>query len=169
MIKRTYVNTMDYEKTGISRMQYHIIGAKANCNRGMLCESIVKYHRGLDYLSNPSTDGTKGFDIPEEKIEVKSSAAGLGRNIGEKDFSISQQIKYYFQHAPKDKHWMWVEFNEETQIVTEYIMNKSEFGGFLHVALRKKQHLQSNKKSINVRFKNTNKEMIMWLESRVCA
>lgn len=169
MIKNTYTNTMSYENTGIARMQFHIEGAKANCNRGMLCESMVKFHRGLEYLSNPSVSGMEGFDIPEEMIEVKSSEAGLGRNIGEANFTASQQIKFYFQHAPKGKRWMWVEFDEETQTVTEYIMNKSEFGAFLHVALRGKQHLQSNKKSINVRFKKTNKEILTWLENRACA
>ena len=169
MIKNIYTNTMKYTYTGIARMQYRIEGAKANCNHGMLCESIVKFHRGLEHLSNPSTSGMKGYDISEEMIEVKSSAAGLGRDIGEKDFTASQQISFYFKHSPKNKRWMWVEFNEKTQIVTEYIMDKREFGAFLHVALRKKQHKQSNKKSINVRFKETNKEIITWLENRASA
>lgn len=169
MIKNTYVNTMKYSLTGEKRMNYHIEGAKANCNHGMLCESIVKYHRGLAHLSNPSTSGMKGYDIPEEQIEVKSSAAGLGRDIGDRNFTQSQQIKFYFKNSPKGKRWMWVEFDEETQIVTEYIMNKSEFGAFLHVALRGKQTMQSNHKSINVRFKATNSIMRNWLENRAVA
>ena len=167
MIKNTYINTMPYTVTNIPRAGYHIEGAKGNCNRGNLCESIVKFHRGLDYIANPNVSGMEGFDIPEEMIEVKSSAAGLGRNIGERNFSVSQQIRYYFDHAPKGKKWMWVVFDEETQQVTEYIMNKREFGAFLHIALRSKQHLQSNKKSINIRFKYTSKGMIEWLESKV--
>ena len=166
MIKNVYKNEMVYELSGKARVPYYIPGAKGCCNHGNLLESIVKYHRGYNYSENPNISGMKGFDIPEERIEVKSSEAGLGRDIGERDFSVAQQISFYFKHAPKGKRWMWVEFNEETQIVTEYIMNKKEFGGFLHVALRPKQHLQSNKKSINVRFKKTTKEMIQWLEKK---
>lgn len=167
MIKNTYKNEMPYEITGIPRAQYYIPGAKGNCNHGNLCESIVKFHRGLDYISNPNVSGMKGYDIPEEQIEVKSSACGLGRDIGEPWFSAAQQISYYFKHSPRGKKWMWVEFDEETQIVTEYIMNKSEFGGFLHIALRSKQHLQSNKKSINVRFKSSSKALREWLDKKV--
>lgn len=167
MIKNTYKNKMKYELTGTPRVPYQIKGAKGKCNRGNLCESIVKFHRGLDYLSNPNTSGMKGYDIPEEQIEVKSPACGLGRDIGETWFSVSQQISYYFKHAPKGKKWMWVEFDEDTQMVTEYIMNKKEFGAFLHVALRSKQHLQSNKKSINVRFKYSSKNLRNWLEQKV--
>lgn len=169
MIKNSYVNEMPFELTGIPRTQYHIIGAKGNCNHGNLLESMVKYHRGLEYLTNPNTDGMEGYDIPEERIEVKSSEGGLGRRIGEYNFSVSQQISFYFKHAERGKRWMYVIYNEKTNVVTEYIMNKSEFGGFLHVALRDKQHKQSNGKSINVRFKKTNKEQIAWLESRCVA
>ena len=167
MTKNEYFNEMPFELTGIPRAQYHIEGASGNCNHGNLLESMVKYHRGLEYLVNPNTDGMNGYDIPEEKIEVKSSACGLGRAIGERDFSVSQQIKFYFQHAEREKRWMYVVYNHKTNMVTEYIMNKSEFGAFLHVALRSKQHKQSNGKSINVRFKSTTKKQIAWLESRV--
>ena len=169
MIKNSYVNEMPFELSGKARVRYHIIGAAGNCNHGNLLESMVKYHRGLEYLTNPNTDGMEGYDIPEEKIEVKSSEAGLGRKIGERDFSVSQQISFYFKHAERGKRWMYVVYDEETNIVTEYIMNKSEFGGFMHVALRAKQHKQSNGKSINVRFKKTTKEQIAWLESKCVA
>ena len=169
MEKNVYFNEMPFELTGIPRVQYHIIGASANCNHGNLLESMVKYHRGLEYLVNPNTNGMDGYDIPKEKIEVKSSECGLGRAIGERDFSVSQQIKYYFQHCDRDKRWMYVVYDDKTNIVTEYIMNKSEFGGFLHVALRHKQHKQSNGKSINVRFKKTDKAQINWLESKCIA
>lgn len=167
MIKNEYLNEMPFELTGKPRAQYHIIGAEGFCNHGNLLESMVKYRRGLEYLKNPNVSGSKSYDIPSECIEVKSSECGLGRDIGERDFSVSQQISWYFKNRQKGDRWMYVVYNEKTNMVTEYIMNKSEFGGFLHVALRKKQHLQSNKKSINVRFKKTNREQIAWLENRV--
>ena len=169
MTKNEYFNEMPFELTGKPRAQYHIIGANGFCNHGNLLESMVKYHRGLDYLSNPNTDGIKGFDIPEEKIEVKSSECGLGRAIGEVWFTQSQQIKYYFQHADPEKRWMYVVYNEKTNMVTEYIMSKSEFGGFIRIALRKKQFMQSNGKSLNVRFRKTTRDQIAWLESKCAA
>lgn len=162
MIHNTYINTMHYELTGVPRAQYYIPGAKGNCNKGNLCESIVKYHRGLDYLNNPNTSGMVGYDIPEECIEVKSGAGGLGRDIGDPSFSVSQQISYYFKNAPKGKKWMWVFFDEDTQRVDEFIMDKKEFGLFVSKWLRGKQHLQSNKKSINVRFKQSSIIMKLW-------
>lgn len=162
MTHNTYINTMPYELTGIARAQYHIIGATGNCNRGNLCESIVKYHRGLEYIKNPNISGMVGYDIPEEQIEVKSGASGLGRDIGDSSFSVSEQIRYYFKNAPQGKKWMWVFFDEKTQRVDEFIMNKKEFGLFVSKWLRKKQHLQSNKKSINVRFKQSSTIMKLW-------
>ncbi len=165
MIKNQYINTIPYEVHNHKGANYRIKGHDGFCNHGNLCESIVKYHRGLDYMANDNISGMVGYDIPEERIEVKSSAASLGRDIGERSFTVSQQISYYFKHAPKGKRWMWVEFDEKTQIVTEYIMNKREFGGFLHVCLRRKTTRQSNKKSESVRFKKTTREMIAWLES----
>ena len=169
MIKNVYVNEMPFEHTGIPRVQYHIIGAEGNCNHGNLLESMVKYHRGLDYLTNPSTDGMEGFDIPEEKIEVKSSEAGLGRKIGERDYSVSQQIRFYFQHADPEKRWMYLVYDEKPNTNTEYMMHKSESGGLIRIARRKKQHKQSHGKSINVRFRTTTRDQIAWLESKCAA
>ena len=166
MKKVEYINEMPYIHHGKNRAPYRIEGAKGDCNHGNLLESMVKYHLGLEHIINPNISGMEGFDVPELRAEVKSSEAGLGRDIGERDFSVSQQIRFYFDHAPKGKTWIWVEFDEDTQKVTEYHMNKREFGYFLTISLRKKQHKQSNGKSINVRFKKTTKEMIAWLESQ---
>jgi hypothetical protein len=169
MFKVEYKNEMPYTYHAENpRNHYLIDGANGFCNKGNFCESAAKFHRGLAYLTNPSTAALDGYDIPEEKAEVKSGAGGLGRKIGELDFTVSQQIRYYFQHKPADSKWIWIVFNDKTQMVTEYHMNKSEFGAFLHIALRSRQHLQSNKKSINVRFKNTSKKMLAWLDER-CA
>lgn len=169
MKKVSYINEMPYTLSGKKGAPFHIEGAQGNCNRGMLKESIVKFHLGLEYLTNPSTSGMVGYDIPELHAEVKSEAAGLGRDIGEIDWTQSQKIKFYFQNAPKGKTWIWVEFNEKTQEVNEYHMNKSEFGKFITISLRKKQHKQSNGKGVNVRFKYTTREMLNWLESQANA
>lgn len=167
MYRQEYINEMPYTyHPEIPRTHYHIEGAAGFCNKGNFCESAAKYHRGLAYLKNPNTSGMKGFDIPEEMAEVKSAAAGLGRDIGERDYTVSQQIRCYFASTPKGKKWIWIIYNDKTKLITEYHLNKREFGAFLHIALRSKQHLQSNKKSINVRFKDQNtKEMIKWLEA----
>ena len=146
---------------------FKIEGATGYCNMGELCESIIKHHLGLPYLHNPNTPGLEGYDIPELKAEVKSGESGLGRAIGDPSFNQSQQLSYYFKHSPWDKTWIWAYFNLKTMTMTEYHMNKSEFGSFIHIALRSKQHLQSNKKSVNVRFKKTSKKMLAWLDARV--
>lgn len=168
MFKNEYINTMPYT-TDMShpRSHYKIEGASGFCNMGNLCESIVKHHRGLPYLINPNTAGLDGYDIPEMKMEVKSGESGLGRAIGNSDFTQSEQIHYYFAHKSADSMWMWVYFNPKTQQVIEYHMNKSEFGRFLHVALRSKQHKQSNGKGLNVRFKKTTKKLLTWLDAQV--
>lgn len=167
MTKIEYINEMPYiYDPKHSGSHYLIEGASGYCNRGNFCESAIKYHRGLPYLVNPTTEALEGYDIPEEKAEVKSAEAGLGRHIGERDFSVSQQIRYYFQHKPSDAKWIWVNFNAKTGVITEWQMNKSEFGAFLHVALRRKQHTQSNKKSISIRFKAHSRKLEKWLDAR---
>lgn len=170
MIKIEYLNEMPYTYHPENpRNHYFIEGAQGFCNKGNFCESAAKFHRGLPYLVNPNTAALEGYDIPEEKAEVKSGAAGLGRDLGDPSFSASQQIKFYFQHCPIGKKWIWMVYNDKTRMITEYHMNKREFGAFLHIALRSKQHLQSNGKSINVRFKDTSKKMIAWLDARCAA
>lgn len=170
MFKIEYLNKMPYTyHPENSRNHYKIEGAKGFCNKGNFCESAAKFHRGLDYLANPNTAALDGYDIPSEKAEVKTAAGGLGRKIGDPNFTVSQQIHFYFAHKSSDSKWIWITYNDETHIITEYHMNKSEFGKFLHISLRHKQHLQSNKKSINVRFKSSDtREMIDWLEAQ-CA
>lgn len=168
MKKIQYVTKMPYTPLPNNpRNHYFITGAKSPCNRGNFLESAAKFQRGLDYLANPNTAALKGYDIPSEKAEVKSAAGGLGRDIGDPNFSVSQQIRFYFAHKSADSKWIWMTYDDETHLVTEYHMSKSEFGKFLHISLRRKQHLQSNKKSINVRFKDSDtREMISWLESQ---
>jgi hypothetical protein len=149
------------------RNHYLIDGAKSFCNKGNFCESVAKFHRGLDYLVNPNTAALDGYDIPTEKAEIKTAAGGLGRKIGDPSFSVSQQIHYYFAHKSADSKWIWVIYDDETHIVTEYHMDKREFGKFLHLALRGKHHLQSNTKNIDVRFNDKNTDMMIdWLESQ---
>ena len=102
-----------------------------------------------------------GSDIEGEYASVKSSEGGLGRGIGGYDNSASDKIKTYFKHT-HSKVFIWVELNEETKEVTEYQMNKREFGAFIQQFTR--VHRASNKKEITVRFRPTSKKMIAWLE-----
>lgn len=167
MKKVQYINAMPYIYDASHKGACYLIeGAKGYCNHGNLCESIAKYHRGVEYFYNPNTGALDGYDIPAEMAEVKSAAAALGRCIGSYNLSASEQIKFYFAHKPSNAKWIWVELNEKTQEVTEYHMTKSEFGAFMHLCLRAKVHKYSNGKSECVRFKKTNKAMIEWLESK---
>jgi hypothetical protein len=168
MIKNQYLNEMPFTTHDHKGAPYFIEGAKGFCNHGNLLESMVKFHRGYDHLCNPNTPALDGADIEEEYIEVKSSESGLGRHLGDYGFTKSEQIRYYFANTKRGKRWMYVVYDHKTNMVTEYIMNKREFGAFLHVSLRKDTHKYSNGKSVCVRFKRTTRDQIAWLEAH-CA
>ena len=144
-----------------ARSHYLIEGSTAYKNRGELCESICKHHRGIYTEINPNTSWMDGSDIEGEYASVKSSEGGLGRGIGGYDNSASDKIKTYFKHT-HSKVFIWVELNEETKEVTEYQMNKREFGAFIQQFTR--VHRASDKKEITVRFRSTSKKMIARLE-----
>lgn len=159
----TYTNTLPYTyDPNHTKSHYLIDGSSAYKNRGELCESIAKHHRGIYTEINPNTSWDKGSDIEEEFASIKSSEGGLGRGIGGYDNSASDKIKTYFKNT-HSKVFIWIEFNEETQQVTEYQMNKSEFGRFVYYFTR--IHNMSNKKEISVRFRKTSKKMIDFLEA----
>lgn len=158
----TYTNTMPFVHTNHARSPYLINGSKAYKNRGELCESIVKWHRGIYTEVNPNTSWCNGSDIESEHASVKSSEGGLGRGIGGYNNTASDKIKEYFKHTAS-KVFIWVEFDEQTQVVTEYQMNKSEFGKFVHTFTR--CHMNSEHTEITVRFRQSSKKMIDWLNS----
>lgn len=144
-----------------SNSHYIIENCAAYRNRGELCESICKHHRGIYTEINPHTSWCDGSDIESEFASVKSSEGGLGRGIGGYDNSASDKIKTYFKNT-HSKTFIWVELNEETKEVVEYQMNRSEFGKFVQKFTR--VHRASNKKEITVRFRATSKKMITFLE-----
>lgn len=147
-----------------ARSHYLINGSTAYKNRGELCESICKHHRGIYTEVNPATSWADGSDIESEFASVKSSEGGLGRGIGGYDNTANDKIKTFFKETPS-KVFIWVELNEATKEVTEYQMNKKEFGAFIQRFTR--VHRASNKKELTVRFRPTSKKMILWLESMV--
>ncbi len=163
MYKRTYINTLPYEYTDNPMSHYLINGSTHHKNHGELMESIAKYNRGL-YTSdkNPNTSFDKGSDIPEIAASVKSSDCSLARIHFD---TATKCLKYYFKHVPS-KIWIWVEFDEKTGIVTEYIMNKSEFGAFAQKFSY--LHYESGTRAPKMRFRKTSKKMIAWLEM-MCA
>ena len=144
------------------RSSYLINGSSAYKNRGELCESICKYHRGIYTEVNPNTSWKNGSDIEAEFASVKSSEGGLGRGIGGYNNSASDKIKTYFKET-HSKVFIWVELNEKTREVVEYQMTKKEFGAFVQKFTR--THMASNKKEITVRFRASSKKMISWLEA----
>ena len=144
-----------------SNSHYIIENCAAYRNRGELCESICKHHRGIYTEINPHTSWCDGSDIESEFASVKSSEGGLGRGIGGYDNSASDKIKTYFKNT-HSKTFIWVELNEKTKEVVEYQMNRSEFGKFVQKFTR--VHRASNKKEVTVRFRATSKKMIAFLE-----
>lgn len=164
MKKITYINEMPYiYDENHKRSHYLLNGSQKYKNRGEAIESIAKYHRGIYTEANPTTKWNQGSDIPEEHLEVKSSEGNLGRGI--KGNTTNAKIKNYFKGVDKEKKWAWIEWNEETQVVTEYHMNKKEFGNFVRLFTR--THNMSNHKELCIRLRPTSKKMIKWLESQV--
>ena len=165
MIKNTYINTMPYEyDADHDRSHYLLNGSEKYKNRGETIESIAKFHRGIFTESNPNTAWNEGSDIPAEHLEIKSNEGNLGRGIS--GITASEKIKNYFKEIQKDKKWAYITWDENTQIVTEYHMNKSEFGEFVRRFTR--VHNMSNHKEVCIRLKKESKIMIRWFESK-CA
>lgn len=166
MTKNTYINTMPYaydaNKPG---SKYRPCYQENYKNKGETAESIAKFHRGLYTEVNPATMWSNGSDIPSEGASVKSSEGSLGRSIGEKDWTVSQKIKFYFRTVPSTR-FIWVEWDQETETVTEYIMDKREFGAF--VARFTRICHNSAHTDVAIRFRKTSNKMIEWLEAQ-CA
>lgn len=165
MKKITYINTMPYEYSPTrSGSHYRILDNTTWCNHGNLCESIAKFHRGIIEKSNPNTSYDKGSDIESEHASVKSPNASLGRDFGG-ETTVNGILKYYFKHVASDK-FIYVHFNEKTQIVCEYHMNKREFGAFINKFTRT-WYSETHKKSFVRLSSTTTKEMLQWLEQNV--
>ena len=151
-----YTNRMEYIVTEHKGAKY-LVG-ESHKNRGELKELITQFNNGFTcHKGNTSFD--KGHDIDELKASVKSSGASLACIYGNSKEDI---INEYFKRVASTM-WIWVEFNETTQLVTEYRMNKKEFAEFLNLFSILTKESGSDKQK--VRFKATTKKMIEWLEN----
>lgn len=167
MKKITYINTMPYayepeiNRNSPFRPNYQ----EAYKNRGETLESIAKFHRGIYTSINPNTSWDNGSDIESERASVKTSEASLGRSIGGRFNSASNKIKTFFRDTPSEV-FIWMEWDRETETVTEYHMNKREFGAFIQKFTR--VCMNSEHTDITIRFRKSSHKMIAWLEER-CA
>lgn len=160
MKKYEYTNTMPYiydaNKKG---SKYSMDNGKTFKNHGEWCESVAKFHRGLEYLINPTTRWDNGSDIEEIHASVKSSNATLASIFGN---SAEQIMDTYFEKVASTL-WIYVVDTEDT--IIEYHMNKIEFREFMNewheFAIASGSHLRK------VRIKKTSGKMIKWLEERV--
>lgn len=163
MIKNTYITTLPYEYTNHARSHYRIANSNEYKNHGELMECIAKDHRGL-FISdkNPSTRFDQGSDIMEYNASVKSSEASLACLYGR---TFTEIVKQYFALVPSDI-FIYVELNEETNEVVEYIMNKREFGAFLQ-KFGYLHYESGNREKKKIRIRATSQKMIQWFEERV--
>lgn len=163
MIIERYTNTLPYTRDDtLKNSKYFINGESSRRNRGELLESIAKWHRGEYCATNPTTSWEDGSDIESIHASVKSSEGSLGRQIGGYEATGAEKISIYFKGVAS-RIFIWMTIDEDTQMVTEYQMNKSEFGKFTRSFTRYCH--ASNHKEINVRFKKESKKMISFLEA----
>ena len=160
MTKYTYTNEMPYiyDPTR-SGAKYSMDGGKTFKNAGEWRESITKFHRGLDYLTNPTTKFDEGSDIESLNASVKSSKATLACLYGH---SFDEIVSTYFERVHSTL-WIFVEVIDDD--VVEYHMNAIEFRAFLEqfgaLGIESGSHL------LKVRIKATSAKMLAWLDERV--
>lgn len=160
MKKYEYTNTMNYIYEADRRgSKYSLDGGKTYKNHGEWCESVAKYHRGLEYLINPATSYDTGSDIEEMNASVKSSNASLACIYGN---TKEQIIEEYFKNVHST---LWIYIVNMDEQIAEYHMNAEEFKAFLNewatTAVESGSHLTK------VRIKKTSGKMIKWLEERI--
>lgn len=165
MTKEVYKNELKYSYDSSHNGSHYLIeGCDSYCNHGELCESIAKAHRGLFTPNNPNTAFDKGSDIEQEHTSVKSTEAQFARDLH--GVTYGQQVKDFFLRVASKK-FLWVEFDEETQMVTEYLMSKREFGAFVYRFCRVVRSKSNGTEQ--PRFRATSKKMIDWLENQCLA
>lgn len=158
MKKIAYTNTMRYTYDPMHKGAHYLIG-DAYKNYGEFCESVAKYHRGLDYIVNPATSYDEGSDIESMNASVKSSNASLACVYGP-DFDTI--VNTYFANVHST---LWIYMNIIDDEVTEFHMNATEFREFLNAwaGLAK----ESGSGLQKIRIKKTSGKMLKWLEDRV--
>lgn len=165
MTKNSYETTMPIEVTNNRGAKYRLPEKAKGANHGELCESIVKWQLGLYTPNNPTTSYDNGSDIEELNASVKSSHASLGRTFGDSK-NTSEAIRYYFRHVHSTL-FIWAHYDEKTRIMTEYHMDKKEFGRFVRTFMY--CHMSNSKNhKMEIRFPSTSKKLIAWFEAQ-CA
>ena len=158
MKKLSYVNTMPYTYDHTHRGARYKIAGKYK-NHGEFCESIAKFHRGLEYAINPNARYDEESDIPSINASVKSSGATLADLFGN---SKEQIIKTFMATVHSTLFIYIVDMDDQ---ITEYHMNAKEFTEF---AMKWANLVRdSGSQLMKVRFKHTSGKMIKWLEDRV--
>lgn len=158
MKKITYTNAMPFTYDPTHRGAHYLIGDKYK-NHGEWCESVVKFHRGYDYLVNPATSYDKGSDIEEMSASVKSSNASLASVYGA-TYEIIKNVYFANVHST-----LWIYVQDVGDEIIEYHMNREEFEIFLD-----EFHEMSHESGTNlqkVRIRKTSGKMMRWLEERV--
>lgn len=162
MKKITYIIEMPYTYEPERSGSKYLIG-DAYKNHGEFVESVMKHHRGLDYLVNPTTTFDKGSDIESEHMSVKSDRASLARLYG----ATKEEIlaKFFAECASKFFAWGYEKDGE----MTEYIMDKAEFYEFCMEfgATGVESSAKANAKGYKVRFNTTSKTMLRWFDARL--
>ena len=154
----TYINNMPYTYDPNHRGAHYLIGEKYK-NHGEFCESVAKFHRGLEYLVNPATSYDNGSDIESLNASVKSSNATLADVFGNTFDSIADT---YFANVHSSLFIYIIDIDNE---INEYHMNAKEFREFINAwaVLAKDSGTHLTK----IRFKKTSGKMIQWLNERV--
>lgn len=160
MRKYEYTNTMPYLFDETRKgAKYSLDNGKTWKNHGEWCESVAKFHRGLNYLVNPATSYDTGSDIEEINASIKSSNASLACLYGN---NKNQIINEYFANVHSTL-WIFI-LNADEQII-EYHMNAIEFKTFLEEWSN--ITTESDSQLMKIRIKKTSGKMIKWFEERI--
>lgn len=156
MRKFTYINNMPYSFDPTRKGAKYLIGDTYK-NHGEFLESVAKFHRGLEYLVNPTTSWDTGSDIESLHASVKSGKASLARVYGN---SFEEIKRTYFANVASTCWIFMVDIGEE---ITEYHMNADEFSQFLDefgaTGVESGSHL------MKIRIQGFSKRMHNWLEN----
>lgn len=159
MIVNSYRNTLEFVYDKDHKQSHYIIdGCETYRNRGELVESICKHHRGLFTAINPPTSWANGSDIEEEFISIKSDRAGLGRGIAG---NTKEEMISSYMELVHSESFIWADFNEKTDIMVEYQMDRTEFEEFLVTFTTLSVYSDGRKK---VAMPRTTKRMRKWFE-----
>lgn len=154
-----YVNQMPYIYDPTRKgAKYSLDGGKSWKNHGEFLESVAKFHRGLEYLVNPTTSWDTGSDIESLNASVKSSKCSLATIYGN---SFADILDSYFENVHST---LWIYMVEIDNTIYEYHMDACEFREFLETWGTLDR--ESGSKLMKVRIKSTTAKMVAWLNSK---